>query len=321
VVTQEIEHCRSSYGDKDFEEVVWGNNLFAAVREDGAVFTSPDGASWAKHTTPATNEYLGGITYASSLYVAAGYNGLIITSPDGTNWTSRISGTTALLFHVAYANGTFVVAGDGGTFVTSPDGVNWVVRSSGTTEHLLGVAFGDNTFLADGNNGTLITLGNTFSSLISVQPQSYTRTAGDDVTFTAAASDCASPTYQWQFDGGNLRGETNATLTLQDVTTNEAGYYAVVVQDTSGTQISQTATLTVNPPPMRPVLTVLPLLSGSLLQLKIADEIGRNYRIQASTDLINWADLKNYYSTDSTILFQDSRGTQFQRRFYRVVTP
>ncbi len=52
--------------------------------------------------------------------------------------------------------------------------------------------------------------------------------------------------FQWTFDGTNIAGATSANLTLTDVNTNEAGIYAVVVTDTSGSTTSSNAVLSVN---------------------------------------------------------------------------
>ena len=81
---------------------------------------------------------------------------------------------------------------------------------------------------------------------ITTQPQSQTVTQGDNVTFTAYATGNPAPSYQWQFNGSNLAGATDAALLLLDVTTNQAGSYIVSITNTSGTTNSQAATLTVN---------------------------------------------------------------------------
>ena len=89
------------------------------------------------------------VSYGDSIFVAVGESGAILTSSDGTAWTSRASGTNHSLCDAAYGNGTFVVVGDGGTVLTSPDGITWTSRISGTDDTLSGVAFGasDGPFL------------------------------------------------------------------------------------------------------------------------------------------------------------------------------
>jgi sugar lactone lactonase YvrE len=49
--------------------------------------------------------------------------------------------------------------------------------------------------------------------------------------------------FQWQFDGTNIDGATNATLTLTDVQTNEAGSYSVIVSNLAGSTTSSNAVL------------------------------------------------------------------------------
>jgi endonuclease/exonuclease/phosphatase family metal-dependent hydrolase len=81
-----------------------------------------------------------------------------------------------------------------------------------------------------------------------VQPQSQTAVVGDTVQFTTAASGNPPPVYQWQFNGTNLIGQAGLTLTLNGVTTNQAGSYRVIATNSQGSATSQVATLTVTVP-------------------------------------------------------------------------
>ncbi len=64
----------------------------------------------------------------------------------------------------------------------------------------------------------------------------------------------SSISYQWQFDGADITGATNATLTLANIQTNQAGSYSVSVRDLAGSSTSSNAVLTVNLPyPCAPV--------------------------------------------------------------------
>jgi len=89
--------------------------------------------------------------------------------------------------------------------------------------------------------------------IITNQPQSITINNASTATFTVGASGATS--YQWRFnttnlsdgtmsDGVIISGSTNSTLTLEDVNTNWAGSYTVIV---NGSSTSSNAVLTIVP--------------------------------------------------------------------------
>jgi cyclophilin family peptidyl-prolyl cis-trans isomerase len=111
---------------------------------------------------------------------------------------------------------------------------------------------------------------NAQSPAILSEPQSVIVNNASAANFTVVASNAVA--YQWQFQGtNNLMGETNATLSLDDVSTNQAGSYTVVV--TSLNNISVTSA-----PPA--VLTIVP---GTIIQWtisKYADGSSSNFLVQ-----------------------------------------
>ncbi|MEO7300301.1 MAG: immunoglobulin domain-containing protein [Verrucomicrobiota bacterium] len=58
-----------------------------------------------------------------------------------------------------------------------------------------------------------------------------------------------SVTFQWQYNGTNIVGATNSSLTLSNVQPANAGNYSVVVANSAGSTTSANASLTVNVPP------------------------------------------------------------------------
>ncbi len=86
------------------------------------------------------------------------------------------------------------------------------------------------------------------AQIITNEPQSITINSASTATFTVGASSATN--YQWQFNGsnltdiGNITGSTKSVLTLEDVTTNEAGSYTVVL---NGSVQSSNAVLTIVP--------------------------------------------------------------------------
>jgi hypothetical protein len=68
---------------------------------------------------------------------------------------------------------------------------------------------------------------------------------GGTATFAVAASGTPPLAYQWNFDGTNISGATNVSLTLANVQLTNAGNYAVTVTNAFGSTISSNATLLV----------------------------------------------------------------------------
>jgi uncharacterized repeat protein (TIGR03803 family) len=80
---------------------------------------------------------------------------------------------------------------------------------------------------------------------IKSQPQNQTLQVGSNVTFSVVASGWPSPNYQWQFNGQNLAGRTEASLSLTNVQFANAGGYSVIVTNAYGSVTSAIAQLTV----------------------------------------------------------------------------
>ena len=107
--------------------------------------------------------------------------------------------------------------------------------------YLLGPNHGAMTTLVDGVSGT--------APAITSQPANTTVTAGQTATFTVAASGTGPLNYQWKFGSTNV-GSNSTTLTLANAQAANAGSYSCVVTNSSGSVMSNPATLTVNAVPV-----------------------------------------------------------------------
>jgi len=63
------------------------------------------------------------------------------------------------------------------------------------------------------------------------------------------------------------------------------------------------------------------LLTTNGLDLVLFSTTGREYRVDASSDLITWTAITNFISTNATTYFRDASATNYSRRFYRAVAP
>ena len=153
-------------------------------------------------------------------------------------------------------------------------------------------------------------------------PASRTNSAGTTVTFTVTASGTAPLSYQWLqnqaplANGGNISGAITATLTLTSVTQTNAGNCTVVITNAGGSVTSSIASLTVV---MRPNLAPPTLLPDGSVRLSLSATPDLTYRLDASTNLVDWAALTNIANPSGTIQFIDLEATNFSRRFYRAV--
>lgn len=77
------------------------------------------------------------------------------------------------------------------------------------------------------------------------QPLGRVATEGENVSFEAAVRGFPLPTLQWTFNGQAIPGATTNRLELPNVTTNNAGTYAVVAANSQGTNTSVGAMLQV----------------------------------------------------------------------------
>ena len=97
------------------------------------------------------------------------------------------------------------------------------------------------------SNATLTV--NTFPPSLTIQPSSFSVTAGATAQFTVLATGSPVLAYQWQLNGTNLPGATGPSLSLTNVSSANLGLYAVTVTNAYGSVTSSNATLTVYTPP------------------------------------------------------------------------
>jgi hypothetical protein len=84
--------------------------------------------------------------------------------------------------------------------------------------------------------------------MITASPVSQAVCQGSAVTFTAAAIGDTSLSYQWTFNGAAIYWANASTYSLGSAQTGDAGTYAVIASDGSGSTTSSNAVLTVSIP-------------------------------------------------------------------------
>jgi len=90
---------------------------------------------------------------------------------------------------------------------------------------------------------------------ITTQPAGNHLVVGGSHSFTVGATGSAPLEYQWTKDGGDLSGETAATLTIDSAALADAGDYAVRVSNSVGSATSSAAQLQVSATAVAPAIT------------------------------------------------------------------
>lgn len=85
--------------------------------------------------------------------------------------------------------------------------------------------------------------------VVTSQPASQTLLAGNNAPFTVNAGGTSPLSYQWRLNNVNIGGATSSTYTRSNVQSADAGSYAVVISNTSGSTTSLNAILVVLTPP------------------------------------------------------------------------
>lgn len=239
--------------------VLPGARVLSAEDAAGATPTSGAGTTPPRAAAPPA---LAGISGGGSVELGQRVVLLVLPAPNPTGenlspfsyqWRrngTNIAGATASSLELSA-----VTANDGGTYS--------VVVSN-----------------ADGSSvaATDVSVKPAAAPVITTQPRTQTASVGQAVTFTFVATGSYPRTHQWRKDGNPLAGATDATLTLDRITTNEAGSYGVVVSNSQGSVLSSSASLTVNaatPPVLStfsPSDTTLPV--GQRLQLSASFNSG-----------------------------------------------
>jgi pectate disaccharide-lyase len=185
---------------------------------------------------------VGGVVFVEAPAIVTQPQDRTVTNGQNATFTVAASGTAPLSYQWFRNNSTLVSGGTNATLTLTTVSTNDAGSYSATVSNAAGSATSSNALLT-------VVVPPPAPPTITAQPQSQTAVEGQTVSFTVAAGGTAPLSYQWYFNTNTpLADQTNTSLTLTGVTTNDAGVYSVLVTNSVGSTPSAFATLTVIPP-------------------------------------------------------------------------
>lgn len=119
----------------------------------------------------------------------------------------------------------------------------------------------------------------------------------------------------WSGSQQIIFGSNSAALTPQQVSQIQFQNPAGLAPGTYPARILATGEIV----PMLPLkLQIGGSLSNGAISLQVQGDIGQNYEVDVSTDLVNWSSWTTVSNSTGTISLSDSEATNFPQRFYRV---
>jgi hypothetical protein len=202
-----------------------------------------------------------------------------VTTDIGSNATTVSQGTLVTLSEnpagvAPFTYGWQTDNGTGGatwTAIAGANGTNYVVNTSGitpTTPVKYEVVVTNGASVSTSSPVTLTTVTSAPFLVRDTLPSSGSfDVVGSAVAFSAVFDGSRPITYQWQFNGANISGATNETLTLNLTDTNQSGAYSLSASNGLGATNSTPQTFTVNalPPATNGIILAEGLEWGSFL--------------------------------------------------------
>jgi len=246
----------SAWGNNSFQQVnvpIGLSNIIAiAAGADHSLAVKSDGTvvAWGQNTYKQTNVPVA-LNHVVSVAGGADHSLALIEDGPPLIFTQPSSQTN-------YAGFTALLVGNCGglrplylQWMLDGTNVNGATNSILTLTNLQPSVAGTYSFVCSNSLGTAISSSAvicvlTNAPVFTQQPTNQTLIAGSNATFSAAVGAGPIPNiFQWQFNGTNIIGATNAALTLTDVQSTNQGNYVVLVNNGYGTSVSSNAYLTV----------------------------------------------------------------------------
>jgi hypothetical protein len=178
----------SEFNRGEFNDITFGNGVFAVACQDMKIMTSPDGVTWTNHKFDGMSSNYGKTGEFSIAHIANG-NGMFVIdiglivfiSTDCEHWKSSSFNDRQSVQTLEFLNGKFYLTCEAGYIFRSNDGADWIRVPSNAPKNdwmsITSMAYGNGVFFAisstyslrsnDGSNWILCSKGYTENANLS----------------------------------------------------------------------------------------------------------------------------------------------------------
>lgn len=286
--------------ENQLSAVAYGNGLWVVCGDDGGIFTSTDGVNWTNHSLPPTSHDLHELVYGNGRFVAFGFSDLMYHSTNGVDWVSADTPLVSQVASARFINGRFIGVGgnDDGFIFSSADGVTWEQTTLAGTGWLEGVAYGKGRYVAIGRDVSAVSFDGTNWT---VQPVPI---PGYDIQFADGWFIAVGPAYGMLVSRDGIQWEMVDYPVLNEHALNTLAYGGGAVVVGGGISLYR-GTLNDSEVFRKRLRLLAPA------QLEFYGASGYEYRLEQSTNLIDWSPTSdwtvglNHYLLWDVNLFQD----------------
>lgn len=159
-----------------------------------------------------------------------------VTSGNNVSFSVTASGSATLTYQW-YKDGLSISGANSSSYAIT----NVSSATAGTYTVTITNNYGSAT-----SNGALLTVTTaTVAPTISSQPNSTSVTSGNSASFTVSVSGTPPFSYQWRKDGLAINGANSSTYTINTTSPTDSGSYSVLVSNSVGSTLSNSAILAV----------------------------------------------------------------------------
>ena len=255
-----------------------------------AIKNGPFSYQWQFNGSNLPSETNATILFSPITTNLAGIYSVLVTNPYGSIQSSNATLTVFTPFFDSQPSDASVYGGDSASFNVTAYGYQltyqWQLNGTnvpGATNNALSLfnvttnqagayhVLASNSYRTITSSNAMLTVTPLF---IVSQPAGGSFYVGDTAVFSVSAYKNGPFTYQWRFNGTDLPGLTNSSLTLTNLATTNGGNYTVFVANPYGSLVSSQAVLAVTD--AKPVISAQPTAQGVCLGSRAAFQVTAN---------------------------------------------